>query len=56
MVLRVIKKSTYCCLHFFTVAPYIHSVFFCKSNKFKKIIIYDLKIKLTLDIYYFKKV
>lgn len=52
--LRVIKGSTYCCLHSFTIAPYIHSVFFCKNNKPKKIIIYDSKIKLIP--YYFKKI
>lgn len=52
-MVTVIKRSTYRCLHFFTIAPYIQSVFLCKGNQLQQIITWNLKIKLTLN--YFKK-
>ena len=42
-MVTVIKWSTYRCLHFFTIAPYIHNVFLCKSDRLEKN--YNLRFK-----------
>lgn len=31
-------KVTYCCLHLFTIAPHVHCILLCKSNKIQALV------------------